>query len=600
MDNCKSYEFTFLYLINKCILLFKYINNNYQNEILYEIKNFINKLQEIFSNSDFKNNEDKKNKILEILIDYFQKIIDEKIYNLMDVINKDNIIIEIEKNALLICENNEKKLTKKYNEINNFDKPQLKKYDEIKEVNEFKEIKENNYLKNNNYSQITLIEFEQKINNKIKVIFSEIENNIRVSLKEYFDHTKYVEYDLDKKFNAKLENNNILIEKKIKELFNYFIDNEDFKNELFSNNKLNEYINSLIKYQINDIYTYIDNIIKKSNSYTNTNSYYSDFNKSIDFDNLNNNLKKNINEELENKIRLLGNIFNENIEKIFNNLNNKITDNEKELLLLFDEKINNSNFNKYNFNIIFNKDLNSVQLLYSNEVIASTQINIKGLIGPKGPDGKKGDTGITPIIRKIKVTDDRRFKFIIQEDTNLYEVISDDFIPNGPQGIKGDQGEPGKSILDLKWDQENVMRIDNENNDSLIITKSLCVGEKSHCIKDNSLSIGGGRCYQNNSISVGNNAKTLDTESIAFFGTCIGKKSFSYRSDNVDENSLSFGKKDKNNYNINSINMISKEFNIECDSFKIKTNKYENNKIKELEDKIIYLEKKIVEIIKKI
>ena len=193
MDNCKSYEFTFLYLINKCILLFKYINNNYQNEILYEIKNFINKLQEIFSNADFKNNEDKKNKILEILIDYFEKIIDEKIYNLIDDINKDNIIIEIEKNALLICENNEKKLSKKYNEINNFDKPILKKYEEIKEVNELKEIKENNSLKNNNYSQITLIEFEQKINNKIKVIFSEIENNIRVSLKDYFDHTKYVE-----------------------------------------------------------------------------------------------------------------------------------------------------------------------------------------------------------------------------------------------------------------------------------------------------------------------------------------------------------------------------------------------------------------------
>ena len=37
-DNFKSYEFTFLYLINKCILLFKYININYQKEILYDIK----------------------------------------------------------------------------------------------------------------------------------------------------------------------------------------------------------------------------------------------------------------------------------------------------------------------------------------------------------------------------------------------------------------------------------------------------------------------------------------------------------------------------------------------------------------------------------
>ena len=30
MDNSKSYEFTFLYLVNKCILLFKYIDIKYQ------------------------------------------------------------------------------------------------------------------------------------------------------------------------------------------------------------------------------------------------------------------------------------------------------------------------------------------------------------------------------------------------------------------------------------------------------------------------------------------------------------------------------------------------------------------------------------------
>lgn len=597
MDNFKSYEFTFLYLINKCILLFKYIDNIYQKEILHDIKIFINKLQELFSKADFKNSEDKKNKILEILITYFEKIIDEKIYNLIDSIEKDNIIIEVEKHALIICENNEKKnnkieqpILKNYNDYINKDIPKESNKDFFKEQT----TKENN---KSNYSQISLIEFEQKINNKIKVIFSEIENNIRISLKDYFDHTKYVEYDLDKKFNAKLESNNLLIESKIKELFNNLLYNDDFKDSFLNNNKLSDYINTLIKYQINDIYNYVDDIknIVKTN-----NSYYADYDKRADIESLNNNLKRNINEELENKIRLLGNIFNENIEKIFNNLNNKIVDNEKELLVLFEEKINNSNFNKYNFNILFDKDLNTIQLFYCNEVIASTKINIKGLIGPKGPDGKKGDSGETPIIRKIKVTEDKKFKFIIQEGTNLYEVISDDAIPNGPQGIKGDKGDPGKSVLDLKWNQENVMRVDNENTDSLIFTKSLCIGEKSHCIKDNSLSIGGGLCYQNNSLALGPSAKTLDSESIALYGTCIGKKSFSYRADNVDENCVDFGKKEKNNYNINSYNINSKEINIECDSFKIKANKYENNKIKELEDKVAFLEKKMVELLKKI
>jgi hypothetical protein len=588
MDNFKSYEFTFLYLINKCILLFKYIDNIYQKEILYDIKIFINKLQELFSKADFKNNEDKKNKILEILITYFEKIIDEKIYNLINSNEKDNIIIEVEKNALLICENNEKNSNKS-------DQPILKNYNDYtnKDAKETFKEKIPKEINKNNYSQISLLEFEQKINNKIKTIFSEIENNIRISLKEYFDHTKYVEYDLDKKFNAKLESNNILVETKIKELFNHLLNNDDFKDSLFNSNTLVDYINRLIKYQINDIYSYVDTI-------KNNNSYYVDYGKDNTLENINSNLKKDINDELENKIRLLGNIFNENIEKIFNNLNNKIVENEKELLILFEEKINNSNFNKYNFNIVFDKDLNTVQLFYCDEVIATTKINIKGLIGPKGPDGKKGDSGETPIIRRIRVTEDKKFKFIIQEGANLYEVISDDTIPNGPQGLKGEKGEPGKSVLDLKWNQENVMRVDDENNDSLIFTKSLCIGEKSHCIKDNSLSIAGGRCYQNNSIALGNNAKTLDSESIAFYGTCIGKKSFSYRADNVDENCVDFGKKEKNNYNINSYNINSKEINIECDSFKIKANKYENNKIKELEDRVIFLEKKIVDILKKI
>ena len=606
MDNFKSYEFTFLYLINKCILLFKYIDNIYQKEILYDIKIFINKLQELFSKADFKNNEDKKNKILEILITYFEKIIDEKIYNLINSNEKDNIIIEVEKNALLICENNEKNsnksdqpILKNYNDYTSKDTFNDSSKDPFKEDNKniFKE-KTYKEVNKNNYSQISLLEFEQKINNKIKTIFSEIENNIRISLKDYFDHTKYVEYDLDKKFNAKLESNNILVETKIKELFNHLLNNDDFKDSVLNNNKLSDYINTLIKYQINDIYSYVDDIknIVKTN-----NSYYSDYNKITDIESINNNLKKDINDELENKIRLLGNIFNENIEKIFNNLNNKIVENEKELLILFEEKINNNNnFNKHNFNILFDKDLNTVQLFYCDEVIATTKINIKGLIGPKGPDGKKGDSGETPIIRRIKVTEDKKFKFIIQEGANLYEVISDDTIPNGPQGLKGEKGEPGKSVLDLKWNQENVMRVDDENNDSLIFTKSLCIGEKSHCIKDNSLSIAGGRCYQNNSIALGNNAKTLDSESIAFYGTCIGKKSFSYRADNVDENCVDFGKKEKNNYNINSYNINSKEINIECDSFKIKANKYENNKIKELEDRVIFLEKKIVDILKKI
>ena len=408
---------------------------------------------------------------------------------------------------------------------------------------------------------------EKKINSKIKNIFNEIENNIKTSLKDYFEHTKYVEYDLDKKFNLKIENNNLLIENRVKEILSH-----NLIKDPIDENIIYENLNNLIKDQINDIYKYLEN-------------------------NLNLKIKENISNELEYKIKLLGNIFNDNIEKIFNNLNKRIHDNEQDLISMFENKINNYNFNKNNFNIIFDKDNNEIKLSYCNDIITSAKINIKGLIGPKGPQGNKGDT---PIIRKIQVIDGDRLKFILQDTNSLYEVISDNSIPSGPPGIQGPKGESGKSMLDLKWNQDSVMRIDDENKDSLIFLKSLCVGDKSHCLKDNSIAIGGGRCYQNNSISIGSNSKTLDNESIALFGTCIGKRSFSYRSDNVDENTIEFGKKEKQHYNISSYNINSKEINLDCDILRIKTNKYENNKLKELEDKIIILEKKIVDIYKKI
>ena len=77
MDNYKSSEFTFMYLMNKCLLLFKYIRYNEQKEILNDIKIFINNLKYTFSITEYKNIDYniKKTKILEILIDYFQIIL---------------------------------------------------------------------------------------------------------------------------------------------------------------------------------------------------------------------------------------------------------------------------------------------------------------------------------------------------------------------------------------------------------------------------------------------------------------------------------------------------------------------------------------------
>ena len=526
MDNYKSYEFTFLYLINKCILLFNFIEIDFQKEILSDIKNFINKLKEIFSGYDI---EERKYKILEVLISFFEKLIDEKIYGLIKNSNKDKIISDIEQKALLMCEESE---NKKKNEMKNEMKNDMK--NDIKKIN-FNELK----LDSN--------ELEKKINSKIKFLFSEIETNIKKSLKDYLIHLEFIESDL----NQKILENNFIIENKIKDIVK--------ENITVDENQIYDNVKDYIKNQIVEIYNYIND-------------------------------KISMNSDINNKITLLADIFNENIQKIYENLNNKLINNEKDFLNLINQKINIDCFNKNNFRILYDKDDQEIKLFYYNELITSSKINIKGLIGPKGPQGNKGDT---PLIRKIKITEDNKIKFIIQENNNnIYEIISDNNLPQGPQGIKGERGDPGKCIMDLKWNQDNVMRIDENNEDSIIFLKSLCIGDKSHCVKENSISVAGGKCYQNNSFSIGNNAKSLDSDSIALFGSTIGKKSFSYRADNVDENSLQMGKKEGNNYNIISYNIISKEINFECDSFKIKCNKYENNKIKELEERINLLEKK--------
>jgi hypothetical protein len=46
------------------------------------------------------------------------------------------------------------------------------------QINELKEIHKTH-----------LINFEKKVDNKIKIIFNEIENNIKLSLKDYIEHT---------------------------------------------------------------------------------------------------------------------------------------------------------------------------------------------------------------------------------------------------------------------------------------------------------------------------------------------------------------------------------------------------------------------------
>jgi hypothetical protein len=576
MDSKKSNEYNFIFLMNKCILLYNYIDTYYQKDILNDIKSFINKLTDVVSLKKFHSFEDKKNNILIILNKYLNKIIEDKIFHLFEENNTEDIFYDIEKKAIKITTEKMKQneienkyiLDKKINE-------QIKKSETIIKDG----IKDTIIMDNNQINELKeihkthLINFEKKVDNKIKIIFNEIENNIKLSLKDYIEHTIKVENELDNKVEIKMQSYKKMIENKMKD----FIDN------LFENTELNNKINNKVNIEINEIYKYVENIFLNLSN------------------NVDNKIVESLNNQIDIKVRLLTNLFNTQFEDVINVISSKVNNNNTDIYSFLQDKVNDIeyNLNQNKYSLLFDKNDNIIRLMNGNEEISNTKINIKGLIGPKGPAGNQGEKGESPIIRKIGFTNDKKIKFIIQDSENIYEILSETEMPIGPQGIQGERGLPGKTFLELNWNQNHVMRIDENTNNSLIIMKSLSIGENGHCLKENSISVGNSVCYNNNSFAIGNNSKTLDNNSMALFGTTIGKNAFSYRADNVDENNVVWGKSEMGDYNIQNYFISSKEINLDCDTLNIKGNKLNISKIKELEDRLISLEKKYNELIKK-
>ena len=303
------------------------------------------------------------------------------------------------------------------------------------------------------------------------------------------------------------------------------------------------------------------------------------------------NIFKKINISLSEKIKLLVNIFNTSIADQLKNVNvNELKENE--ILEKLEQKLfknNHSSFSKNNFDLNFSKENNEIQLLYFGEIISSIQLNLKGLIGPKGPPGSKGDKGDITHIRNIEINKDDTVKFVLQNGTDIYEVNTDNKLPQGPRGEKGSKGEKGDTgniEMNIKWEQENVMKINKENTNNVQFLKSLSIGENGHCLKNNSISIGNSICYKENSLTLGNNAKTFNTNSIAFFGNTLGKNAFSYFAEDVDENCVQFGSKEGHHYNIEHITFKAKRIEFDTEDFILNNSTFKDKEINALEEKI--------------
>lgn len=553
MNIIENNEMNFVFKINKITHLLNHVDIYYQKEILQDIKRYNNKVNVTLNNQSFNEN-DKKKVLYNYLNKYLDNIINDQLDYLLDAYHKDN------KQKILI--DSEKKAYQSIN-VNQITKKVDSSVDNMK----------NNLYKNtslNNNDQINHI-VNDKINSFFNQIKSEVLNNLHELVNKKIENT----YDENSNFSN-------YIQKKVKEFLKLFLKNENIYNDIVeqTNNEINNIYN--LFNQFKDGQKNIEESIDQ---------YFSNNNKNLDH--IEKNITNKIKYDLDNKIKILTDIFNKTIKNSIENNNL----NESNIIKNLENKIlNNNNFSKNHFEIKFNKENGEIELYYYNDLITSTKLNIKGLIGPKGPQGLKGEKGDITIIRNIEVNEDNTIKFTMQNDTSIYEINTINKLPTGPRGEKGNQGEkgdPGDVNINLKWNQDNVMKINKENFNNLTILKSLSVGDNSHCLKNESISIGKSICYQDNSIALGSNSQTLNSNSIALFGNTLGKNSFSYFAEDVEENCVKFGNKFQNKYNIESISLKSKEIILDCDDLILKDNNFKNNKIIELEEKINYLIKEI-------
>ncbi len=226
-----------------------------------------------------------------------------------------------------------------------------------------------------------------------------------------------------------------------------------------------------------------------------------------------------------------------------------------------------------------------------------------GPAGPQGAQGPQGVPGLSPVLKNLDITRDGHLSVMVQDAQGTYELKSLNRLPmgsmNGPNTTTvapQQQSQPQPQVIEkrvsvqeLNFDREHVMRLDSHNDNTLIILKSLSIGENSHCVKPNSVAVGGATCFQENSLAIGPKAQAIARNSVALFGSTSGENAFAYRATNVPSNQLVLGSAHKEEgYNIQKIVLNAEHIHLNSNNIRISA--YEE-KIRSMEAKIEQLEK---------
>ncbi len=555
----------FVYLLNKCSMLYIYLDKSTKKDVLLNIKDFINKLHNTFNqNIELQNlnNDLKKEKILHYLIPYLNKLTT----NFMI----EHIIIDENKKELLIKEidisslSNARKLLKEDNIQNNY----VEKTDNI----------QNNYVEKTDIKKDKVEEQINKVTHKITNHIDDKMISLYNELNKFFEMKFNVINDDLNKSNEKLKSNINLLENELNEnILNKFENqkSENITHLSFISQKIYEEIEKYNGSYLENNYDKIRDEIRDKIMY--------------DLENI----MKN---EISSKVERLTHILNKNLETSLKHSTQLTYDEIKEFV--------NKKIEEYEclikntpYTLVFDKYSNTIKLMNNTNILSSISLPLL-----KGDKGDKGDCCQVPIFKNLDVSKDGFITLIVQDENRSYELKSANkiniptpqtvYIPqnntlnNNNKEVK-EIVNTTKIIHDLNFDKSHVMRLEDQ---SLIILKSLSIGENSHCIKSNSLAIGGATTFQEQSLALGSKSQTLSKNSIALFGSTSGENSFAYNAQNVPSNQFIIGNNSDNLYNIQKISLNAEYINLNSKNISIKLY---DEKIKVLENKIELLEKEI-------
>lgn len=636
-----SIETNFVLLIHKTLLSFSHLDKKSQRFILRDFQQFIHRITQLFQSSSLHRDE-RRLKIIEILVKYLQKLHKDQISHLISCENKDELLKQIDQDAYShtikhILPEGKKTLSQNESHLKkvHFEDEEETTYVETETENQQSEDKDkeddedfeliyenpspskdtsfaewdhklNMELRKLEEKMIQKVieikrsmthmdtEIDRKMEIRIKSNFIEIENQIKRCIRDSTAQLYQIEGATIDKMNGTISETKEYFEKWIQqrfademkhhfdELYQYM--NSSFQDSMKSIQKMEGTISERMDTRMEEIIQDISEKLKDNfRMMFDKNREMTEWREEWEKTQIKNKdeMKRSIQQEFEEKLQKLSHLFQTNFSDIIQQIHTeKLKDSSKPI-----------DFGT--FHLDYNQQDHQIQLLHNQDIISSIKLNVKGMIGPKGP---MGQIGKPPKIKKVRFTHDGRVKFLIDRDVESgldeYEVESEERVPSGPQGPKGEKGEAGTIFTEMKLNEKSVLRVDHENLNNLVVMKSLCIGEDSHCLQEKSLAIGGGVSMRSESLSLGKNAKTSDSQSIAFYGTTHGKNAFSYRAQGVNDNEVRFGQ-EKND--IERFEIKTKRFVIDADEIEMKGKMV----IQALETKIAILEKKIQDLQKR-